>query len=51
MGQQAWFTHTSELITGPKPKQWHAPSGNAEKIDEKLMLKAEMPAWGDVVEV
>jgi len=30
---QAWFTHTSELITGPKPKQWHAPSGNAEKIE------------------
>jgi metallo-beta-lactamase family protein len=23
----------------------------SEKIDEKLMLKAEMPAWGDVVEV
>jgi len=30
---QAWFTHTSELTTGPKPEKWHAPSGHSAKIE------------------
>lgn len=30
---QAWFTHTSELTTGPKPEKWHAPSGHSTKIE------------------
>lgn len=39
---QAWFTHTSELITGPKPPKWHPPSGNEVKLAPNIEVRPQL---------